>query len=324
MCTAISYRSGGHFFGRTLDLDCSYGEQITVTPRRYPFMLRHMPTMERHYALIGMTTAHAQQPLYYDGVNEKGLCMAGLNFPHSARYLPPAEGAENVASFELIPWVLGQCATVAEARQRLARVRLADTPYSAALCPAPLHWIVADSRESMVLEPLADGLHMYDDPAAVLTNEPPFPDQMIRLTEYAGLTRKPPENLFAPALPLPPYSRGMGAMGLPGDLSSGSRFVRAAFHLHNADAGRDAADSIRQFFHILGTVEHPRGSVQLPDGRYQITVYTACCHADRGVYYVTTYDNPHITGVAMHREDLDGTRPVSYPLPGAEAIELLH
>ena len=260
--------------------------------------------------------AHMQDgfPLYYDAVNEKGLCIAGLNFVGNAVYHPPMAERENVAQFELIPWLLGRCATLAEARQLLERVNITDTPFCAGLPAAQLHWMVADRTGCLVVESVADGVRVYDDPAGVLTNNPPFPMQLFALNNYAQLSPEPPVNRFAPDLSLETYSRGMGAMGLPGDLSSQSRFVRAAFVRANSVSGDGEAESLSQLFHILGSVEQQRGCCRLNDGACELTLYTGCCNADRGVYYYTTYDNGQITAVDMHRADLDGDAPVSYPL----------
>lgn len=221
---------------------------------------------------------------------------------------------ENVAQFELIPWLLGRCATLAEARQLLERVNITDTPFCAGLPAAQLHWMVADRTGCLVVESVADGVRVYDDPAGVLTNNPPFPMQLFALNNYAQLSPEPPVNRFAPDLPLETYSRGMGAMGLPGDLSSQSRFVRAAFVRANSVSGDGEMESLSQLFHILGSVEQQRGCCRLNDGACELTLYTGCCNADRGVYYYTTYDNGQITAVDMHRADLDGDAPVSYPL----------
>ena len=219
-----------------------------------------------------------------------------------------------MAQFELIPWLLGRCATLAEARQLLERVNITDTPFCAGLPAAQLHWMVADRTGCLVVESVADGVRVYDDPAGVLTNNPPFPMQLFALNNYAQLSPEPPVNRFAPDLPLETYSRGMGAMGLPGDLSSQSRFVRAAFVRANSVSGDGEMESLSQLFHILGSVEQQRGCCRLAGGECELTLYTGCCNADRGVYYYTTYDNGQITAVDMHRADLDGDAPVSYPL----------
>ena len=88
MCTAAVYQTKDHYFGRNLDLEYSYQESITIAPRNYPFSFRKLPEMKTHYAIIGMAYVLEGYPLYYDATNEKGLSMAGLNFPGSAAYSP--------------------------------------------------------------------------------------------------------------------------------------------------------------------------------------------------------------------------------------------
>ena len=238
-------------------------------------------------------------------MNEKGLCAAGLNFVGNAVYTAVLPGRENIAQFELIPWLLGSAASVAEARTLLAGATITYTPFSDKFPPAQLHWLIADRNEAITVESTATGLHIYDNPAGVLTNNPPFDMQMFRLNDYMQLSPRQPENRFSDALALRTYSRGMGALGLPGDLSSASRFVRAAFVRAHAVSGEDENASVSQFFHILGAVEQPRGCCEVAEGKYEITIYTSCCNADRGIYYYTTYDNSRISAVDMHAENLD-------------------
>ena len=314
MCTAATYQTRDFYFGRTLDYEFSYGDEVTITPRGYAFAFRHAERLDHPYAMIGMAHVAQDYPLYYDAMNEKGLCMAGLNFVGNAAYADVIPGRENVAQFELIPYLLVQCASVAEARDRLARLNLVGTPFSAQLPAAQLHWLLADQHQAVVIESMADGLHIYDNPVGVLTNNPPFPQQLFQLNNYMNLSPRQPENRFAPQLPLAPYSRGMGALGLPGDLSSASRFVRVAFTQMNAVSGDSEAESVSQFFHILGAVEQQRGCCEVRDGQYEITLYTSCCNAARGIYYYTTYENRQITAVDMHRENLNGSALIRYPL----------
>ena len=314
MCTAATYKTKCFYFGRNLDYERGFGEQVVITPRLFPLPMRHLPDLTRHYAMIGMASVQDGYPLYYDAVNEKGLCMAGLNFVRSAVYGPCAPGKANVAQFELIPWLLGRCATAAEARKALERLNITDEAFCPGLPASQLHWMLADQETSLVIESTADGLHVYDDPAQVLTNNPPFPMQLFQLNNYARLSPDGPEFRFAKGIPFQEYSRGMGGMGLPGDLSSQSRFVRAAFACLNAQSGEDELSSVSQFFHILGAVEQQRGLCRLPDGQYEITLYSACMNASRGLYYYRTYDNPQWTVVDLHREELDESQLVSYPL----------
>ena len=220
MCTAATYKTKDFYFGRTLDYEFSYGEQIAVTPRNYPFHFRHMGDVANHYAIIGMAHVAADYPLYYDAVNEKGVGMAGLNFVGNAYFPEVTEGKENVASFEFIPWVLGQCANMKEVRELLAKINITGTPFAENMPAASLHWMIADADEAVTVESMKDGLKIYDNPA----------------------------------------------------------------------------------------------------GKYEITIYTSCCNATKGIYYYTTYTNRQITAVDMHREDLDGSGLIHYPMLEKEQI----
>ena len=322
MCTAATYRTTDFYFGRTLDYEFSYGEEIVVMPRRFPLAFRHMGEWKEHYAIVGMAHVAGGTPLFYDAINEKGLGMAGLNFVGNADYKSLTPSMDNVASFEFIPWVLSQCASVAEAKQLLSNMNLADTPFAPSLPASQLHWLIADASSAITVECVKAGLQVYDNPAGVLTNNPPFPEQMMNLNNFMHLSPKQPQNQFSASLPLHCYSRGMGALGLPGDLSSQSRFVRVAFVRANSVSGNSEAERVSQFFHILGSVDQQRGCCEVDEGKYEYTIYTSCCNASRGIYYYTTYDNHQITGVDMHREDLDGTALVCYPLVTGEQIYL--
>lgn len=314
MCTAVTYKTKDHYFGRNLDLEYSYEETVTITPRNYGFHFRKMGKMESHFAMIGMAYVSEGYPLYYDATNEKGLSIAGLNFPGNAEYKPFCEGKDNVTPFELTPWILGQCATVSDAEKLLQRINLLNEDFNSALPLSPLHWIISDRERSITLEAVKDGVKIYENPVGVLTNNPTFDHQMFNLNNYMALTKGEPENTFAQDLQLTKYSRGMGAMGLPGDVSSMSRFVRAAFVKLNSVSGDSEEESVSQFFHILKSVEMQRGCVELGKNVYEITIYSSCCNTDRGIYYYCTYGSSRICAVDMHEEDLQGSTLISYPL----------
>lgn len=322
MCTAITYKTKDHYFGRSLDYEYSYDETVTITPRNFPFHFRKAGDCLHHHAMIGVAYVVDGQPLYYDATNEKGLSMAGLNFPGNADYKLEKAEMDNIAPFEFIPWILGQCATIMEARAKLGRLNLVNIPFSDQLPLAPLHWIISDRMESITVECTKQGLKIYPNPVGVLTNNPGFDMQMSRLNDYMGLSAYPPINHFSKDIAFETYSRGMGAMGLPGDLSSASRFVRAVFTKMNSVSGDSEQESISQFFHILGSVAQQRGCVRLGEDEYEITIYSSCCNTDKGIYYYTTYENSQITAVDMHREDLDSREPVSYPLLTGQQIRM--
>lgn len=204
MCTAVTYKTKDHYFGRNLDLEYSYDEAVTITPRNYEFSFRKAGRLTTHYAMIGMAYVQDNYPLYYDATNEKGLSMAGLYFPGNAVYQGLREGVDNVSPFEFIPWILGQCATLASARKLLSRINLVDISFSEELPLSPLHWIISDATGSITVESVESGLKIYDNPVGVLTNNPTFDYHMFNLNNYMDLSTEEPENTFAEGLKLAP------------------------------------------------------------------------------------------------------------------------
>ena len=142
MCTCITYENGDFYFGRNLDLDVSFGEAVTITPRNFPLAFSRTGKMERHYAMIGMASANKTFPLYAEAVNEKGLAMAGLNFPGNAFYREPDGKGLELASFEIIAWILGKCASVEEVETFLADMKIINLSFAPQMPAAPLHWML--------------------------------------------------------------------------------------------------------------------------------------------------------------------------------------
>ncbi len=320
MCTAISFLSADHYFGRNLDLNRSYGEEICVLPRSYPLSFRLKEKIFDHYAIIGMATVVDGTPLFYDGANEHGLAMAGLNFPHNAHYSERTADKDNITPFEFIPWILSQCKTVDDALGLLEKINLVNIPFSDSLPLAELHWMLCDRNSSIVIEPMADGLHIHKNPVGVMTNNPPFSFQLFSLNNYRNISTSNGENRFAENMQLDNYCQGLGGIGIPGDTSSMSRFARTAFALKNSVCQQNEESSVSQFFHLLSFAEMPRGICRLENGDCDITVYSACINTTRGLFYYTTYDNRRITVVDMHKTDLDGTFISRYPLITASQI----
>ncbi len=313
MCTSISFKTKDHYFGRNLDYEFSYNETITITPREYEFVFRKLGRVSRHYAMIGMAFVQDNYPLYYDATNEKGLSVAGLNFPKSAHYFKADAKKDNVASFEFIPYILCTCKSVAEARKKLANLNICDENFSNVLTASPLHFMISDAKESIVVESVKEGLKVYDNPVGVMTNNPTFDFHLTNLCNYMSLSPSDPTNNIAPAIGLEKYSRGMGGLGLPGDLSSASRFVKAVFTLQNSKCGESELESVCQFFHILGSVSQQKGCCKVEKG-YEYTIYSSCCNTTKGIYYYTTYLNSQIVGVDMHQENLDSKNLINYNL----------
>ena len=316
MCTAATYKSDGFYFGRNLDYEVSFGEKVIITPRNYPFKLRHIDkTYNKHFSMIGVGIVYNNYPLYYDAMNEKGLCIAGLNFVGNAKYEHElSNDKNNIASFELIPYLLGTCSNVLEVKDLLNNMVITDAEFMEGMTPGSLHWLIADKDACITVEYTLDGMHIYDNHVGVLTNNPPFPIQMFNLNNYQSLSIKQPSNNFCKELDLQTYSRGMGGLGLPGDLSSASRFVKVAFTKCNSKSNTDEISSVSQFFHILGSVEQQKGCCEVKEGDFEYTIYSSCCSVDTLTYYYKTYDNHSINAVSMKKENLDLDKLISYDL----------
>ena len=323
MCTASNYITDDHYFGRNFDYEISYNERVTITPRNYKFEFRKIDAIESHYAIIGIAAGIDEYPLYYDACNEKGLAIAGLNFAGNAVYREFEEDMINITPFELIPYLLGTCSSVAEARDALSKINLVNINFAEELPLSPLHWMISDEIEAIVVEPFEDGLKVYDNPVGVLTNNPPFDKQLFYLNNYRGLSNKNPENTFG--VDLEEYSRGMGAIGLPGDLSSASRFTKVAFTRANSYSDSDEASSVGQFFHILGSVEQQNGCTFIDDpDLYEYTIYTSCYNTNKAILYYRTYHNSQITAVDLNSEDLDSSELINSLLINEEQFNFIN
>lgn len=317
MCTAMALDRGGRFFGRTLDLEYHYNESIAIAPSDYLFRSPSGCLVQGDYAMIGVATVVDGYPLYYDAMNEHGLWMAGLHFPENGVYLEPQEGKENLPPYALIPRVLSSCATLSEARELLSNICLIHRPFNERYPLTPLHFMIAQNGESIVAEPMADGLRICENPVSVMTNNPAFDAQLAGLLRYNGLSPKEPSVMIAPAL-LPPSYRGLGAVGLPGDYSSPARFARAVFLRQHTPAlsGKDGAIG---FFRMMEGVSIPKGGLLAKDGKWVHTVYTSCGDPQTRTYYYTTYTHPTVVGVKLSMAER-GQKLISLPLRWIEEI----
>ena len=317
MCTAVSVSMGTHFFGRNLDLEYSMGESVIITPGHYPLCFRCHKEITEHYAIIGMGITEGGFPLYYEGTNEKGLSVAALSF-YEAEYCKARLGTDNIASFELIPWILCQCASVDECRTLLLHTNITDEAFSDKYPPSPLHWLVSDKKGSLTVECDGEELKVWENKTDILTNSPAFPFQLFNLNNYMRLSESGPENRICKDLALKTYSKGMGALGLPGDMSSVSRFVRAFFVKEKLAVEADYSKNLMQFFHLLLSVAMPKGTVKAEDGRYEYTVYSCCCDTENGIYYYTTYFDMTMKSVRLTEENKKGRLLITCPVNEGE------
>lgn len=312
MCTSIFDSKYGHFFGRTLDLDFSYGEEVVKTQRGTELSFFHEGKMTARFDYIGM--AHKVKPegreeeipLYYDGMNEGGLCIAALNFPGYALYNEKREKCRNLASFEVIPYILANCGNIDCVKKLLCGANITSDAFSESFPPTPLHWMIADRDGAIVVEQGARGLEIYENPLGVMTNAPSFDYHITRLADYMSISPAPPENTLCADIDLRLYSRGMGAVGLPGDFSSSSRFVRAVYVKNHTLLPSKAlfekeveGASLERFFRIMSSVSVPLGCIITDEDKPVCTVYTSVCDMDKLTYHYFTYTDRTVRTLAL-------------------------
>lgn len=305
MCTCINLKTKDYYFGRNLDLEYRFNESVVITPMEYEFKLRKEESFKTKYAIIGMAKVVNNYPLYAEACNEKGLSIAGLNFPHNAFYEEMKKEKINITPFELIPWVLGNFEKVEELKKVIYNINLIDISFSKDMQLTPLHWMISDEKETIVLEQTKEGLNVYDNKVGVLTNNPPFPYHKENLINYLNLTPNLPENRFSSKIELKTYGNGMGAIGLPGDNSSASRFIRAAFNKLNSVCEIDEEASVSQFFHILDSVAVVKGTNITQDRKYDTTTYSCCINTTKGIYYYKIYNNNQITAIRLNEKNMN-------------------
>ena len=294
MCTAISFNVSHHLFSRTLDLESSYGERVVCTPRRFQLKFRHEKPQIEHYSIIGVGQLVDNTPLYYDAFNESGLAAAALNFPKNAVYFDKNPAFINVASYELISFVLSRCANLSEAVALLDRINITSDSFSDELTATPLHWIFADKSGAITVESVSGGLKIYENRLGVITNSPEFSYHLLHTSDFMSLDSSQPKNKISPTVNLSYYSGGLGALGLPGDFSSASRFIRAVFLKNHS-----VCDDISHAFHIMDSLSVPKGAVIREDNKPFMTVYTSVADTVGRVYYFTTAQSRRIRAVLM-------------------------
>lgn len=321
MCTAIRMKGVDAYFGRNLDLNAQFGQKVVLTPRNYRFSFTGGESSPSHYAILGIATVIDGYPLYADALNERGLAIAGLNYPGNAKYSKTEEGKVNVSPFELIPYILSRFASVKEARGFLERLNLVDIPFSKDVPLASLHWMLSDESESVVIESDEGGLHVYDNPYDVLTNNPPFPFHRENMKHYRLLSNKQGEAGFSKDIDLTPFSVGFGSMFLPGDYSSSSRFVKACFLAKHVLLGESEAKRRRTFFRLLSSLSFPLGTVLNPDSTYERTIYSSCMNLSKKTYAYISENGEAPYLVRMVDFDLEGNSLLVGPLMEKEAAK---
>lgn len=313
MCTAVRFisKNGDMYFGRNLDWVEGYGEGIVVVPAaaRVPAAFERPQDGRDGHAVFGVGIVAGAVPLFFDCANDAGLAVAGLNFPQSTRYADaPIADAVNVAAYEFPYWVARNFSTVEEVRRALARVEIVDRSVSAQLPVAKLHWMIADASEAVVVERMADGLHVWENEMDVLTNEPDLPWHLTNVRNYLTLVSAEPQEGRWGKVSLAPFGSGMGMQGIPGDYSGPSRFVKAAFVNAHFPSQEGEERNVGRLFKTLGSVAVPEGCAQMPDGRFEHTLYTSCFSSSTKTYHYAAYGDLRVRSCGLSDFDLTGDK----------------
>jgi len=272
MCTSLHYQN---CMGRNFDYEISYKEACRIHDKE-------------KYKIIGMVTDIIQEyPLYYDAMNECGLCIAGLNFEGNAYYNKyKKENKNNIAPWELPVKVLGNCRNVMEAKRYLEDVWIYDKNFNEQMPNSSLHWMICDKNFCITVEPMKDGLKIYNNEVGVLTNNPPFPAQLKayrRSKKVKSLYKK----LYKKLLKKEYSTRGTETLGVAGDLTSMSRFERACYYKDKMiSKGKQASET----FHLLDLVKQPYGATPVGD-KFEYTIYEVVYDMKKGSMQVKNYDN---------------------------------
>lgn len=303
MCTCINFKTKDNYFGRNLDLEYRFNEKVVITPRNYKFNLKNGTSITSKYSMIGMATVVSNYPLYAEATNEKGLSMAGLYFPKNACFFKEEDNKLNLSPYELILYFLGLYSSISEIKKDIANLNITNTPFSKEMPVSDLHWMISDESECIVIEQMEDGLKVYNNPIGVLTNNPPFEYHLNNINNYSNLSPCNSENTFSNKINLNQYGQGMGAIGLPGDNSPASRFIRASFNKLNSKCEDDEKSSVTQFFHILDSVSMVQGTTITKENKNDITTYSCCINTSKGIYYYKTYTNNQIIAIKMSEKE---------------------
>ena len=310
MCTGVRFSDskGNMYFGRNLDWSEGYGQKVVITPRGYKYKSAFLGEMANSPALIGMGIVAEDTPLYFDCANEHGLAVAGLNFPGYASYATDAvDGKTNVAAYEFPLWVALNFTSVDEAEKALSEVAVVAKPINEQYPVSELHWLIGDSKRSIVVEYTSHGMEIYENDFDVLTNQPGYGWHKENMRNYMNLFPQMPKEIQWNKAVMHAFGSGSLMRGLPGGFYSTDRFVRVAYANTHYPVQKDEASNVSRLFHTLASVAMIDGGAAMADGKFEKTIYTGGYSSALQTYYYNTYENPAIRSVALSEHDLDST-----------------
>jgi len=336
-CTGIRLTAadGTIIYARTLEFDVDIHSDVIVVPRGYT-RVGSTPdgkaglTWKAKYASVGANGLG--MPLVFDGVNEKGLAAGLFYFPTTAGYMPYSTGdaAKTIAPWELGSWILDNFANVDEVKANLNKIVVPEIVFKGWGFVPPVHFVVHDaSGQSIVLEYVGGKLAVHDNPLGIMVNSPTFDWHMTHLRNYVNFSFRNAPPVQLGSVKLVAFGQGSGMLGMPGDLTPPSRFVRAVAFSQSVLPSKTGAEAILQAFHILNNFDIPKGSTREneKDAHGNVltdyTLWTSANDLKAKRFYFRTYDNSQIRMVDLMKMNLDTKDIVTIPMKGEEVIESL-
>ena len=323
-CTGISLAAhdGSRVVARTVEwaaspMQCGY----VVAPRGHMHQ-SYTPTGENgleyctRYGYVGIYTEY--EPFIVEGINEAGLSAGLFFFPQYGEYAPydPAENDRTLCDMQFVSWVLSGFSTIDQVKAALEDVRLVTLDHKI----GSVHWRIAQPDGRMVVLEIVGGVpHFYENPLGVLTNSPGFPWHMTNLDNYVNLVPgAAAEHELKAGVTLRAIGGGSGMLGLPGDFTPPSRFVRAAFFSSTAPQQATGFDAVIQAFHILNGFDIPTGIThpagQVPEGLPSATQFTSATDQKGMRFYYRTAWNSNIRCIDLNEIDFRNISYQSHPL----------
>lgn len=317
MCTSLTYENsqGDHFLARTMDFAFELGGQPVFMPRNQKIQ-GDAGAFTTKYGFIG-AGRNLSHYMFVDGVNEFGLGVAALYFPQYAQYQKTAPADKlGLAPHDVTAWALGNAKSVADLRELVRHIQILDVPVALLGLTTPLHFIFSDpTGDTAVLEATSEDLRLIDDPVGVMTNAPQLSWHLQNLSTYGTMqaAERPLHDYMG--FSLKTQGPGTGALGLPGDYTSPSRFVRTVYNKHYSLPTSGTPATLNLLQHLLDSVTIPKGVKLKADGKSDYTQYRGYANLDDRTYFMEPYDNQELQGIHLTDEMLnDWDTPVEYPL----------
>ncbi|MEA3491738.1 MAG: choloylglycine hydrolase family protein [Campylobacterota bacterium] len=334
-CTGISLTAedSSVVHARTLEFAIDLKSNVMVVPRGYSRTGTAQDGKKglkwrSKYASLGANGLGV--PFLFDGFNEKGLAIGLLYHPDTAKYMKynSADLDKTLAPWELGSWILENFANVEEVKANISKIVVPEVVFAAWGFSPQVHYTVQDaSGGSIVIEFIDGKLVIYDNPLGVLTNSPAFDWHMTNLRNYINLTAAPAPQMQLKSIKLKPLGMGSGFLGIPGDSTPPSRFVRAALFSQTVFPSKTGYDAILEAFHILNNFDIPKGSAQ--EGKkdkhgnilVDYTAWTSASDLKAKRFYFRTYENSQIRMVDLNKMNLDAEKIIIIPMKGKEIIK---